>query len=273
MGLTMPYELTCVCGNVFKTKLYEYVFSDDFPEVKEKILNGEFYFVTCPKCEQLLNVENRFLYRDEQNRLWIWVCKPEEKRQKKELKEQLIDGDAFIAIKDGYDVKYRKYLVFGREELLALLLKEDKILRKEESKALRKYAAIKLISDDHSNAGYLFLNGEKVKMISLPLRLSSHYKEYLKDSDSRRKWLDFYAEGVNIHNLFSSLLSKEQLLLWKQIRKEKPIKKIRNEYDDFAESYAAFRTNAQMFKKNDPARWEFLDKVKKTRIPRKIVSC
>ena len=273
MGLTMPYELTCVCGNVFKAKLYEYVFSDDFPEVKKKILNGEFYFETCPECKQILNVENRFLYRDEQNRLWIWACKSEEKPLKEELKKQLIDGDAPIEAKDVYGVKYRKFLVFGREELLALLLQKDKILKKEETRALKKHAAIKLISDDPDNIGYLFLNGETVKMISLPLRLSSHYKECLKDSDGRRRWLDFYAEGLNIHNSFSSFLSEEQLLRWKRVRKENPIKKLRNEYDDFAESYAAFRINPQMFKKNNPARWEFLDKIKKVRISRKIVSC
>jgi len=266
----MPYELTCVCGNAFEAKLYEYVFSDDFPEVKEKILNGEFYFETCPKCKRLLNVENRFLYRDERNKLWVWVCKSEERCHKKKLREQLISGDAPIVIKDGYDVKYQKYLVFGRDELLALLLRKDKVLKKEETKALKKNIALKVISADPQNPGYLFLNGEKVKMISLPLRLSCHY---MKDSKNRRRWLNFYAKGVNIHNSFSSFLSVEQRMHWKRVRKEKLIRKLHNEYDDFAESYAAFRINVQAFRKNDPARWKFMEDVEKIRIPRKIVFC
>jgi hypothetical protein len=170
-------------------------------------------------------------------------------------------------------VKYRKFLVFGREELLALLLREDKVLKKAEGEALKKSIAIKLVSADSQNPGYLFLNGETVKMISLPLRMSCCHQEYLKGSVGRRKWLDFYAKGRNIHNSFSSFLSKEQALRWRQIRKERPIRKLRNEYDDFAESYAAFKIDAQAFKKNNPARGKFLEDIEKIRITRKIVSC
>jgi uncharacterized C2H2 Zn-finger protein len=272
MGLTMPYELTCGCGNTFQVKRYDYVFADDFPDVKRKILNGEFYLETCPRCGQILNVENRFLYRDERNRLWVWVCKPEERRYKKRLKEQLMNGDAPIEAENVYDVAYRKYVVFGRDELLALLLREDEALKNEENEPLKKNAAIKLLSVSRQNPGYLFLNGEKVKMISLTLRLSCYYKDHMEVLDNRRSWLDFYAQGLNMHNQFSSFLSEEQRSYWNRVRKERPIKKLRDEYDDFAESWAAYKIRAEAFRKNDPVRWTFLKNVKKIRISRRIVS-
>ncbi len=272
MGLMMPYELSCGCGNTFEVKRYDYVFVDDFPEVKSKILNGEFYLESCPRCGQVLNVENRFLYRDEQNRLWVWVCKPEEQRYKKRLREQLLNGDAPIEAENVYDVVYRKHLVFGRDELLALLLRKDEALRNEENEPLKKNAAIKLLSGSPQNPGYLFLNGEKVKMISLILRLSCYYKDHMEASADRRRWLDFYAQGRNIHNQFSSFLSKEQRSNWNRVRKERPVKKLRDEYDDFAESWAAYKFKEPAFRKDDPARWAFLKKVEKLPISRRIVS-
>lgn len=272
MGLMMPYELKCSCGKTFEVKRYDYVFVDDFPYVKEKILNGEFFVETCPGCGRILNVENRFLYRDELHKLWVWVCKSEEKRDKKKLKEQLLKGDAPIEAQNVYDVVYRKNVVFGRDELLALLFREDKVLKKEESKPLKKNAAIKLLSGNRQNPGYLFLNGDKVKMISLPLRQSCYYRDQLEISDDRGSWLDFYAQGVNIHNPYSSFLSEERHSEWNRVRKERPIRKLRDEYDDFAESWAAFKINAPAFRKNEPARWEFLENLKKMRISRKIVS-
>ena len=272
MGLAMPYELKCGCGNRFEVKRYEYVFADDFPEVKRKILNGEFYLETCPGCGQILNVENRFLYRDEQARLWVWVCSSEVRKDRKRLKEQLLKGDAPIEAEDVYGIRYRKYVVFGRDALLALILREDKALKNEEAGPLKRNAALKLLSDNRQNPGYLFLNGEKVKMISLPLQFSCYYKDHLEVLGRKGRWLDFYAQGLNIHNRFSTFLSAEQRLSWKQVRKKRPIRKLRDEYVDFAESWAAYKIEAQAFMKTDPARGAFLEGVNKIRIPRKIES-
>jgi len=272
MGLMMPYELKCSCGKIFGVKRYDYVFVDDFPDIRGKILNGEFFVEICPGCRQIINVENRFLYRDEQQKLWIWVCKFEEQCDKKKIKEQLLKGDAPIEAQNVYVVEYRKYVVFGRDELLGLLLRKDEVLKKEEHKPLKKNAAIKLMSGNRQSPGYLFLNGDKIKMISLPLRESCYFKDHMEISDNRVGWLNFYAQALNIHNPYSSFLSEEQRSDWNRVRKERPIRKLRNEYDDFAESWAAYKINSPAFRKNEPARWVFLENLKKMRIPRKIVT-
>ena len=133
MALKVPYELKCSCGKRFQADIYEYVFTEHDPQLKDMILSGEFNCITCPSCQETLIIENRFLYRDEKNLLWVWVYNKGEEAYRKDLEKELLKKNTFI---EGHFLdeqeKYHKFLVFGREGLIELLLKEDKTLKRKE---------------------------------------------------------------------------------------------------------------------------------------------
>jgi len=272
MALKATYEIRCGCGNRFTGDIYEYVFAEHDPELKDSILSGEFNRVSCPACGRGLPIENRFLYREEKNKLWIWVCRKEEETRREELAEELIGKNAVIEghfLDDEED--YRKFLVFGREGLIGLLLKEDQDLKRREGRILKKNNALRWIVEGSEDPGYLFLRGKKIR-IALPLRLSETRRKMLAASQERRKWLESYSHGVNIHNPCSSFLSERSRGKWNGIREKEPFDDTGNEFDDFAESWAGYRTEIRRFSARYPKRRAFFDEVRKMKIPRKVRS-
>ena len=272
MALKAAYEIRCGCGKTFTGDLYEYVFAEHDPELKESILSGEFNCVSCPACGRGLPIENRFLYREEKNKLWVWVCGKEEEPRREELAEELVEKSAVIEghfLDDGQD--YRKFLVFGREALVGLLLKEDQALKRREGRSLKKNPALRWIGEGNEDPGYLFLRGEKIR-IALPLRLSEARKKMPAASQERRKWLESYSQGVNIHNPCSSFLSERLRVKWNRIREKEPFADTGNEFDDFAESWAGYRMEIRRYSVRYPKRSAFFDEVRKTKIARKVRS-
>jgi len=126
MALQIPYEITCGCGTIFTENLFEYVFTEYDPEVKALLLQGRFNLVKCPTCHQETYVENRFIYRDETNKLWIWVCKRADRELQTEDAQQAIAEHKFIENHYITDLStYTKHTVYGIQELLALLFSQD----------------------------------------------------------------------------------------------------------------------------------------------------
>ena len=95
MGLKMAYQLTCVCGNVFMEDIYEYVFADFDPDLKEAILAGVFNCTVCPECETALYAETRFVYRDGEKKIWVWVCKEDDNIEDKFFVDDVV-REAFL---------------------------------------------------------------------------------------------------------------------------------------------------------------------------------
>jgi len=272
MALKAKYEIRCVCNTTFIGDIIEYVFSEHDPELKDSILSGEFNLVMCPSCDQSIPVENRFLYRDEKNKLWVWVCKREEEPQRDALTEELIEKNASMEFHFlGERKSYRKYLVFGREGLLELLLREDPLLKRRERRKLKTNPAHRLILEGNEEPGYLFLRGEKIR-ISIPLRFSKAHQQLVNGPDGKKKWLKYYAQGINIHNPYSSFLDGRLRLKWSRIRKKEPRSIDDNEFDDFAESWAGYSIDSKQFKVRYPERRGFLEEIKKKNIPRKVRS-
>jgi len=272
MALKVKYEIRCGCGATFSRDIYEYVFSEHDPELKESILSGEFNLVTCPLCDRSIPVENRFLYRDEKNKLWVWVCKREEEPQRDALTEELIGKNApmkFHFLDDRGS--YREFLVFGRERLLELLLREDPLLKRREGRKLKTNPAHRLVLEGNEEPGYLFLRGEKIR-ISIPLRFSRAQQQLVDGPDGKKKWLKYYAQGINIHNPYSSFLDGRMRLKWSRIRKKELLSIDNNEFEDFAESWAGYRIDGKQFKVRYPERRGFFEEMKKKKIPRKIRS-
>jgi hypothetical protein len=270
MALKATYDIRCSCGASFAADVYEYVFAEHDPDLKDAILSGEFNRVSCPSCGERLPIENRFLYRDEGNRLWVWVCGKEEEPDREALVKELIQENTFMEwhhLDDKDD--YAKFLVFGRDGLIGLLLNEDRGLKKIEGKRLKKNPALRWIPEGKEGAGHLWLRGGKIT-ISMPLRLPADHKRSLPGPEEKRKWLRHYSHGLNIHNPYSTFLSPRQKIRWEKIREKEPLGDPKNGFDDFAESWAGYRIDPKRFQTRYPERRAFFDGLRKLNIPRKL---
>ena len=272
MAFKTTYEIKCSCGAQFTGDFYEYIFTEYDSELKDAILSGEFNWTTCPSCKESLQIENRFLYRDETNKLWVWVCKRGEEAQRDELFESLMErntqfDDHHLDNKEDY----RKYLVFGRDSLVELLLRKDKDLKRREGKNLKKNTAMRLIFTENQEPGLLFLSGEKVK-IAIPLKLPEDHRILLPDTEAKEKWLRSYAQGVNIHNPFSSFLDVRMRDRWNKTGEKGGWNGFADEYEAFAQLWASFKTDIREFTANNPETRRFFDEVKKINISRKMRS-
>nr|WP_320009426.1 CpXC domain-containing protein [uncultured Desulfobulbus sp.] len=126
MALQIPYEITCTCGATFTRNLYEYVFTEYDSGIQDILLQGQFNTVECPSCNQHTYVENRFIYRDGANKLWVWVCKQADREVQTTEEQQAIKEQRFIENHYIHDLSsYTKYTVYGIQELLALLGTHD----------------------------------------------------------------------------------------------------------------------------------------------------
>ena len=272
MALKAAYDIRCSCGAGFTGDVCEYVFAEHDPEMKDAILSGEFNRVPCPSCGQRLSVENRFLYRDEKNRLWVWVCGKEEESRKDALTEGRIEKSAFLDwhfLEDMDD--YRKFLVFGRDGLLELLLKEDPDLQKSEKNDLKRNPAFRWIRAENEEPGVIIFTGRKIRA-SMPLRFPESRGTRLTSREEKIRWLKHYAQGLNVHNPYSSFLDKRLISKWNRIREKEPLDGVDNGFADFAESWACMKIDAKRFSARYPERRGFFDGLGKRNISRKLLS-
>ncbi len=267
MALKATYEVRCSCGARFTGTVYEYVFVEHDPELKDSILSGAFNRIPCPSCRQAVHVEARFLYRDETAKLWVWVCRRDEEGRREELTEELIERNAVIEGRflDDQDA-YRKFLVFGREALIELLLREDPALKRAEGKWLKRNPALRWIREQDDDPGYLFLRGDRIR-IAMPLRFPGNARV-----GDRAKWLRSYAEGLNVHNPYRSLLDAGRRRTWNRLRASEPFPDSRDEFDAFACAWARYRTGGKTFAATFPRTRAFLDGLRRSKIARPLRS-
>jgi len=272
MALKAAYDIRCSCGATFTGDVYEYVFAEYDPELKDAILSGEFNRVPCPSCGQGLPVENRYLYRDEKNRLWVWVCNREDEPRREELAKELFEKNARLECHflDGME-SYRKLLVFGREDLIGLLLKEDPDLQKGEKKDLKRNPAFRWIRAENEEPGGIIFTGRKVRA-SMPLRFPESRGTRLTGREEKIRWLKHYAQGLNVHNPYSSFLSNRLVSKWNRIREKEPMVGVDNGFADFAESWASMKMDAKRFSARYPERCAFFAGLGKLNVSRKLRS-
>lgn len=272
MALKAAYDIRCSCGATFTGDVYEYVFAEYDPELKDAILSGEFNRVPCPSCGQGLPVENRYLYRDEKNRLWVWVCNKEDEPKREELAKELFGKNARLVghFLDGME-SYRKLLVFGREDLIGLLLKEDPDLQKSEKKDLKRNPAFRWIRAEDKEPGIILFTGRKIRA-SMPLRFPEAREMVLTSREEKTRWLKHYAQGLNVHNPYSSFLNKRLISKWNRIREKEPLDGVDNGFADFAESWARLKIDAKRFSARYPERRGFFDGLRRLNVSRKLRS-
>jgi len=272
MALKTEYKIRCGCKASFKTPVYEYILADFNPELRDAILSGDFNVVMCPSCGRVLSIEVPYLYRDEKNRLFIWVCSQKDKSRRKKLEKELLEKKSNLECHflDGVDPG-KEMLIFGREELVSLLLATDPELKKREGKHLLKNFAARLIPPDKNAPGCLALRGDKVR-VAVPLAFPPGDDPALKGNEAREKWLKNYCMGVNIHNPYSSLLNPGMKKKWDKARLSEPLRNAGDEFEDFACSWARFKTDPKGFRESFPERRRFFDSLKGMEIPRKVRS-
>lgn len=265
MALKAAYEIRCSCGAAFVGEVYEYVFVEHDPELKDAILSGEFNHVPCPSCGNRVHVENRFLYRDEMNNLWVWVCRTGEKTERADLARDLLERNTAI---EGYFLDdqeaYRKFLVFGREALIELLLREDPVLKRAEGKRLKENPALHWIREQDDDPGYLFLRGDRIR-VAMALRLPRKTR-----AGDRPKWLRSYAQGLNVHNPYSSFLDARRRRTWGRLQASEPLSDGRDEFDAFARAWARYRTDGKAFRAGFPGTCAFFDALRQAKITRPL---
>lgn len=272
MALKAAYDIRCSCGAAFTGDIYEYVFAEHDPELKDAILSGEFNRIPCPSCGQGLPVENRFLYRDEKNRLWVWVCGKEEAHRKDSLAKELFEKNLLLDCHflDGKD-EYRKFLVFGRGGLLELLLKEDPDLQKSEKRDLKRNPAFRWIRAENEDPGFLLLTGKKVR-VSMPLRFPEARGTHVTSREEKIRWLKHYAQGMNVHNPYSSFLNQRLASKWNRIREKEPLDGVDDGFADFAESWACMKMDSKRFSARYPERSGFIARLGRRNVARKLRS-
>ena len=272
MALKAAYDIRCSCGATFTGDVYEYVFAEYDPELKDAILSGEFNRVPCPSCGQGLPIENRYLYRDEKNLLWVWVCNKEDEPKREELAKELIEKNVRLECHflDGME-SYRKLLVFGREDLIGLLLKEDPDLQKSEKNDLKRNPAFRWIRAENEEPGVIIFTGRKIRA-SMPLRFPESRGTRLTSREEKIRWLKHYAQGLNVHNPYSSFLDKRLMSKWNRVREKEPLDGVDNEFADFAESWACMKIDAKRFSARYPERRGFFDGLGKRNVSRKLLS-
>jgi hypothetical protein len=271
MALKAEYDIRCSCGAAFTAEACEYLLAEHDPELRDAILSGEFNRVTCPSCGHGLAVGNSYLYRDETNRLSVWVCGREDLPKGNEGVTELL-----ARLRSRLECHYtdgaepgKELVVFGREALIELLLKEDPALRKSEAGRLKRNPAFRLIPEGGNHPGYLVLQGKKIR-VAIPLHLPADTDGPAAGPGNRGKWLKAYCDGMNIHNPYSSFLDRRKISGWDRIRKEEPPAAPKGEFEDFAESWACSRVDARRFRARYPERAKFLDRLSEMSVPRKV---
>lgn len=73
---TKPF--TCSkCGYKGKIKMYDSVNVTLDPKLRERVLSGEIFGWTCPKCEEVLSVRHNLLYHDMHNEFQVYYSPTE----------------------------------------------------------------------------------------------------------------------------------------------------------------------------------------------------
>jgi len=115
------------------------------------------------------------------------------------------------------------------------------------------------------------LQGENIR-VAIPLVFSRDKKLVQNSPEIRKKWLKHYSMGVNIHNPYSSFLTSQMKKKWEQVRQEELLRGAKDEFDDFASSWASFKVAPKEFRARFPERRLFFDSLKGTEMSRKIQS-
>lgn len=73
MSRSTNKTLTCSCGEVFESPVYEYVNVAQDPQLQYVVLSGMLNVATCPKCGRKAAISSPFIYSDPTHNLLAYV--------------------------------------------------------------------------------------------------------------------------------------------------------------------------------------------------------
>jgi hypothetical protein len=73
MSHSTDYMITCPCGIVFHSKIYEYVNTRQDPQLRYTVLAGLLNVSTCPNCGRRAAHPRHFIYSDPEHSLLVYV--------------------------------------------------------------------------------------------------------------------------------------------------------------------------------------------------------
>ncbi len=174
MSLSQIEEVKCPCGEVFVAELWSVINVIEDPSLKDSLLGGEINVVKCPKCGIMFYAEHFLLYHDSVNELLAFVY-PESFAVSKEhwqmkMIEQFENAQSDFGPEER--LKYEPLLIFGLEELLALIRKEEEL---EDEIRIVEYECRKM------NIQTLKLKPSVARKKQIPALIPSTEKLYGKD--------------------------------------------------------------------------------------------
>lgn len=124
MGVTRHQTVQCSCRNVFVVHLADSVNATRSPEVRQRILDGQFHRFRCPACSRLLTVERPFHYTDLKSGSIIRVHPPQDAHRWKEASDEVNNDAACLPEKIASEKRLVR-VVFGLGELREKLIAQD----------------------------------------------------------------------------------------------------------------------------------------------------
>src|SRR5256886_7832661 len=73
MSHSTKYVITCPCGMVFHSRIYEYVNTRQDPQLRYAVLAGSLNVSTCPNCGRRAMHVPPFIYSDPEHCLLVYV--------------------------------------------------------------------------------------------------------------------------------------------------------------------------------------------------------
>lgn len=70
-SITVPYQCP-YCGKEMEVERYDALHAQQDPELRERVLSGDFFRVSCPHCKKDFMVQFPFVYIDEEHKFVIW---------------------------------------------------------------------------------------------------------------------------------------------------------------------------------------------------------
>jgi hypothetical protein len=146
MTISNIEEIKCPNGHIFEAELLSALSVSDNPELKEALIAGEINLVSCPRCGEMFYAECFILYHDSKNEIIAFVYPLSFQNQVAQCKMKMRKEFALALenFEEKQKITYEPFLLFGVEDLLALLRSEQDI---EDEESILKYIAPKLSLD------------------------------------------------------------------------------------------------------------------------------
>ncbi len=130
MSSYVQQEIKCPCGEVFEAEVCQSVSVSREPDLKDRVLGGQFNVVQCPRCQQMIYAEHFVLFHDSSQELMAFVYPPSMESETEKIR--VVMGNAFKRLQDEsppeQQMRYQPFLLFGLDALCDLLNIEEEIL-------------------------------------------------------------------------------------------------------------------------------------------------